>query len=212
MLLPNNDITSLRPSGATSNRLIAMGSVGLLHVLAIYALVTGMASHIVKKYVPPDLQIAWIDAVTPPRPVPLPPHPRLTQPQSVHVPSVPIPVFRGPDSDGGGINVMASQSHVEPVGDSGASGLSNTHTTPPYPAESRALSHQGTVLLQITVSPQGDVVAANIVRSSGYAELDRVALSWVVAHWKYRPALVGGVTVTSATQAAVKFDLKEVRH
>jgi protein TonB len=211
MLLPNNHILHQRPGDATSNRLIAMGSVGFLHVLAIYALVTGMASHIVKTFVPPDLQIAWVDAVMPPRPVPLPPHPRLTQPQSVHIASVPIPIIRSADADGGGINVMAWQSHVEPIADSAASGLSNTHTTPPYPAESRAQSHQGTVLLHITVSPQGDVVSANIVRSSGYAELDRVALAWVVAHWKYRPAIEGGVAVTSATQAAVKFDLKDVR-
>jgi TonB family protein len=67
------------------------------------------------------------------------------------------------------------------------------------------------VLLRLTISPNGDVVAADIARTSGFAELDAQAASWVLAHWKYKPAIVSGVAVTSQTQAAVKFDLKLMR-
>ena len=66
-------------------------------------------------------------------------------------------------------------------------------------------------MLRLTISPNGDVVAAEIARSSGFAELDAEAVSWVVAHWKYKPAIVAGLAVTSQTQAAVKFDLKQTR-
>ena len=209
MLLPRNEF--INPQPTVSNRAFALSSVGLLHVLAIYALVSGMAGAIVKKYAPPDLQVTWLDTFTPPKTVPLPPQPKLTHPENITLPSVPIPVFRTNDPGGGGINVIPQMFPVPSV-DSAAAGLGSTHTTPPYPLEAQLQSHQGTVLLAITVSPQGDVVAANVLRSSGYPELDEVAVSWVIAHWKYRPAHVDGMAVTSQTQAAVKFDLLKARH
>src|SRR4029077_15754013 len=101
--------------------------------------------------------------------------------------------------------------HTQPPPDSGATAVSGTHSSPPYPLEARALSHQGTALLQLTISPKGDVVIASVVQSSGYAELDAGAVSWVMAHWKYQPATGGGVAVTSQSEAAVKFDLKKAR-
>ena len=208
MVLPRNEVINLHPSA--TNRVFALGSVGLLHLLAIYALVSGMAGTIVKKYVPPDLQVTWLDTFTPPKTVPLPPQPKLTRPENVTLPSAPIPEFRTSDPGGGGINVLPQ--FPVPRADSGAAGLSSTHSTPPYPLEAQLQSHQGTVLLAITVSPQGDVVAANVLRSSGYSELDEVAISWVIAHWKYRPAIVDGMAVTSQTQAAVKFDLRAAHH
>jgi len=51
-------------------------------------------------------------------------------------------------------------------------------------------------------------VNASVTQSSGFPALDESAVAWVMAHWKYKPAIRGGVPVTSQTQAAVKFDLK----
>jgi periplasmic protein TonB len=206
MLMPKHDIVSLRPGGMTPNRAIAIGIVALLHVVAIYALITGMTAQIVK-LLPPDLQVAWVDTA-PPKTVPVPPQPKLIDPVAPTMPTAPEPVIKTPNADGSVINVTPSQTNPAPA-NSSATGVSSTHSTPPYPLDARALSHQGTVILQITVSPQGDVVAATVAQSSGYAELDESAVSWVIAHWKYRPAIVGGVAVTSQTQAAVKFDLKD---
>jgi periplasmic protein TonB len=206
MLMPRQDIVSLRPGGMTPNRAIAIGAVALLHVVAVYALMTGMTAQIAK-LLPPDLQVAWVDTA-PPKTVPVPPQPKLIDPVAPTVPTAPVPVIQTPNTDRSGINVTPSQTNPVPA-NSSATGISNTHSTPPYPVEARTLSHQGTVMLQITVSPQGDVVAANVVQSSGYAELDQSAVNWVLAHWKYRPAIVGGVAVTSQTEVAVKFDLKD---
>jgi protein TonB len=206
MLMTNHEIMSGRPSGLTPNRVMAMTGVGLLHVAAIYALISGMAAKIVK-LVPPDLQVAWVDTVIPHHTVPIPPEPKMAVPTKFDLPTVPIPDVPNTDTGKKGINGTAQQ--TSPAPDHAAMGLSSTHSTPPYPNDARALSHQGTVLLQITVSPQGDVVAATVVQSSGFGELDQAAVSWVVAHWKYNPAILGGVPVTSQTQAAVKFDLKE---
>ncbi len=93
--------------------------------------------------------------------------------------------------------------------DTGASGISSTHSIPPYPALARVASHQGTVLLQIVVSADGSVASASVLQSSGFPELDQAAMAWVTAHWKYKPATQNGQAVPAQVQAAVKFDLRQ---
>jgi len=207
MQIPRHEIMSASDTSITPQRAVALTSVGLLHVLAVYALITGMAPQIAK-LIPPDIQIAFLDHTTPNIPVPIPTLPVMTQPTDATPLNPPIFTIADPDNKSIG---TSTESHTRPISDSGATGVSSTHSTPPYPDQARLLSHQGTVLLRLTISPNGDVVAAEIARSSGFAELDAEAVSWVVAHWKYKPAIMAGVAVTSQTQAAVKFDLTETR-
>jgi outer membrane biosynthesis protein TonB len=47
-----------------------------------------------------------------------------------------------------------------------------------------------------------------VIQSSGYPDLDAAAAVWVQAHWRYNPAVQGGVPVPSQTRAAVKFDIR----
>lgn len=207
MLIPRHEIMKASETDITPQRAVALGGVGALHVAAVYALITGMAPQIVK-LIPPDIQIAFLDHVTPNKPVPIPTLPVMTQPTGATPLNPPIVTIADPDNKSIGVSMGA---HARPLSDSGATGLSSTHSTPPYPDQARLLSHQGTVLLQLTISPNGDVVAADILRTSGFGELDAQAVSWVLAHWKYKPAIMAGVAVTSQTQAAVKFDLKQTR-
>ena len=209
MLMPEHQIVSIRESAITPRRAVTIGGVGLLHVAAVYALISGMAAQIVK-LVPPDLQIETLQSATQPNTAPVPQLPTLAQPTQDTTPKIEPPVINIANTDSTTITVTTT-THPQSPADSGATGVSGTHSTPPYPLEARAQSHQGTALLQLTISPKGDVIAANIAQSSGYAELDAAALSWVLAHWKYKPAIQGGVAVTSQTQAAVKFDLRRVR-
>lgn len=209
MLMPEHEIVSIRERAITPRRAVTIGGVGLLHVAAVYALVSGMAAQIVK-LVPPDIQIETLQTTTRPDTVPVPQLPTLAQPTDDTTPKIEPPVINIANTDSANITVT-STSHPQPPADGGATGVSSTHSTPPYPLEARVQSHQGTTLLQLTISPNGDVVAANIAQSSGFAELDAAAVSWVMSHWKYKPAIQGGVAVTSQTQAAVKFDLKRVR-
>jgi protein TonB len=192
----------------TPKRAMTIGGVGLLHVAAISALIAGMNSPVIKD-IEHVVQIKILDTPTQPKPVPMPPPPVIVRPTEPTPPQVPVPIIDIAPTTPSVIVATPAQPNTPPVPNSSASGISNTHTTPPYPVEARAAAHQGTVLLQMTVSPQGDVVAANVVTSSGFPELDQSAVNWVVAHWKYKPAIQNGVPVTSQIQAAVRFDLKQ---
>lgn len=209
MLIPRHEIVTAGDTGITPQRAISLGTVGLLHVAAIYALITGMTPQIVK-LIPRDIQVAFVDVAAPTQPVSTPTLPAMTRSTDSTPLDPKMPEFTIADPDNRSIGVSTG-SHTGPLSDSGATGVSSTHSTPPYPDQARLLAHQGIVLLRLTISPNGDVVAADVAHSSGFAELDSQAASWVLAHWKYKPAIVAGVTVTSQTQAAVKFDLKLTR-
>jgi len=200
------EIVSVHESGITPRRSVTIGGVALLHFVAIYALVSAMAPQILR-LVPPNIQIVRFETTTPPK-TSVPQLPPLAQPTLDTSAKVVPPVINIESTDRTAITVTTT-THTQPPADSGAAAIGGTHSTPPYPLEARTLSHQGTAVLQLTISPKGDVVAANVVQSSGYAELDEAAVSWVQAHWKYKPAFQGGVAVTSQAQAAVKFDLRK---
>lgn len=65
---------------------------------------------------------------------------------------------------------------------------------PPYPGFARSRGLQGTVVVSIRASADGSVTSASVARSSGHADLDRYAVSWIRGRWK----LAAGQT--SATQ------------
>lgn len=50
--------------------------------------------------------------------------------------------------------------------------IAATRTTPPYPVIARRVGWEGTVMLRLTVSPQGRVSRADVVTSSGHMELE----------------------------------------
>jgi protein TonB len=209
MLMPRHEILSVRSSGMTPRRAMIVGTVAMLHVAVVYALISGMAGTIIRA-LPPDIVMVHTDEQpVPPKPVTLPVQKMVvptTPTETVPVPKIDI----APDPVAKPITVASTPTNpTPPTPDTGASGVMNTHSTPPYPTEARTASHQGTVLLSMTVGLTGDVTAATVVQYSGYAELDQAAVNWVIGHWKYKPAVQGGVAVTSMTQAAVKFDLRQ---
>lgn len=190
-------------------RYAGIGLAFVLNGVLVWALASGLAIKLTK-YVPPVLQAKVID--TPqaqPKQVTPPPSPPMQK--VIPTEQTPEPVIQiAPDPNAQSIQVQPQQQPVQ-ASDSSASGMTSTHTTPPYPPMARRLSQQGTVILSITVAPDGSVSTAQVATSSGFPELDQTALVWVKAHWRYKPAMQGGAAVPSTTQAAVKFDLKQAR-
>ena len=205
---------SARPVRAP-RRFVSIGLVAALHVVVIYGLLVGInvAPNPFKR--PPIIDIKFINKT---RPVshapPLPRGPTLAHPTA---PPIPLPppldfgdsagasnAITNPPPAGGGSNV-ASGPTVGPLA------MANTHTIPPYPPMGIRLGHEGTVRLAIQLDEQGNVIAAQVIASSGYEELDAAAVAWVKSHWRYQPAMRDGQPVPATTRAAVTFRLNQIR-
>jgi len=211
MLLPKHEILSAQASGMSPRRAATIGTVAAIHALAIYALVSGMGSTVIKE-VEHVIQIQQVETTTPPKVPPTPVQPKMIEPaQVVEVRQPPPLIDTAPDPQATPITATLTPTNTAPPVNTAAAGVMNTHTTPPYPVPARTAGHQGIVTLQITVGPNGEVTNATVARSSGFSELDQAAVTWVMAHWKYKPAVQGGVAITTTTQAAVKFDLQQAR-
>jgi protein TonB len=200
----------------TPERIVGIGFVGLLHVIAIWAIVVGLIPRITGQREPPPIQATLEQPKQPPipvKPIEVPqvelkdttqvdvPPPIIDIQQETTTPVTPVQTANP--------SVAAAQPPATP--DAAASAIGSTHTTPPYPSLARKLGEQGQVQLRLTISPQGIVTAAQVVKTSGFADLDQAAVSWVLANWKYRPATAAGSPVASSANATVVFNLKNAR-
>lgn len=85
--------------------------------------------------------------------------------------------------------------------------IMETHTLPPYPAESLHAHEEGRVLLAVTIGADGRVTQASVLKPSGHPRLDDAASKYVKDHWRWQPATRGGKTVATNTRVSVLFKL-----
>jgi protein TonB len=78
------------------------------------------------------------------------------------------------------------------------------HVNPEYPKDAIASRIQGVVILECTISPQGEVVAVKTLR--GLPMLDEAAIE-AVQQWEYSPTLLNGVAVPVIMTVTVNFKL-----
>jgi len=178
----------------------------LLHVLVIYALVTGLARKMVEVIKQP-IETKIIEEVKPPPPPdmpPPPPPPKMVAPPPPFIPPPEVAVATPPQQ-----NTIAAVSNVKPDNPvftrpqppvtAPAQGPSrvnavvdfSTCAKPEYPRNSQRNEEQGTVTLRFLITLDGSVKEANIQKSSGFRELDKAALRGL-SQCKFKPALVEG--------------------
>jgi len=78
---------------------------------------------------------------------------------------------------------------------------------PAYPALSRRMGEQGTVLLRVLVESDGHASKVEIRASSGFERLDQSALD-AVGRWKFVPAKQGDQTVGAWVVVPILFSLR----
>jgi protein TonB len=75
---------------------------------------------------------------------------------------------------------------------------------PAYPAQSRRLKEEGTVLLLVRVSVEGAALSVEIRNSSGFERLDEAGLQ-AVRQWRFVPAKRGSENVAASVLVPIQF-------
>jgi protein TonB len=146
-----------------------------------------------------------------------PPPPPPTAPAHIDDPKPVTPLFDYPREDPGNTIRIIDRppqppTPPKPAGiERAVAAISGTHTVPPYPPIARRLGAEGVVTLRLTVGTDGRVTATEIVTSAGREDLDQAARDWILAHWRYRPALKDGNPAAAQVLASVTYSLKNER-
>ncbi len=194
--------------GMSTNRIVAIVIVGILHLLVGYALVTGLAYSAAKKLVE---RVTTVDVEEPPPPEEEPPPPP-EQPDVVPPPVAPPPP----------INVSVRPPPVQvttvipppapPVRIIPPAAPPAPPPPPPPPSQARGAQpdgqgrwqqriidnypprairneEQGTVGLTVTVNAEGRVADCSVTSSSGSSTLDDAACTDITRFARFKPAL-----------------------
>lgn len=180
-----------------------------IHVLAIIALVTALASGQIMKQIR-DIQASVAAEKVPPKAPPPPPPDLVKPPPPVAIvpdfqiaAAAPPPVTTVPKPPPAPPRAAISDTVLKPIG--------RTHTIPPYPPISVRLNEQGTTLMEVHITTEGNVEECKIVNSSGSDRLDSAACEFVKQHWRWQPPTSQGQPVDARTRVSVKWDLKDAR-
>jgi protein TonB len=189
-----------------TKHLVGLTIVFLLHVLIIYALVTGLARKVVEVLKKP-IETKIVEEAKPPPPpeTPPPPPPKLTTPPP---PFIPPPEVQ--------IAVPAPAATITAVTTTPPPPVANIAPTPPpvakapvrtapvirkegcqepeYPTASRRAEETGIVTLRFYVDEEGRAVKSEVIRSSGHKRLDEAARA-ALSLCKFKPGMVDGKPV-----------------
>jgi protein TonB len=198
-----------------SNNVVGIGVVVVLHVLIVYALLTGLARKVVEVIQEP-VETKIIDEFKPPPPPPpdkpVPPPPKSVAPPPPFVPPPEVKVTPPPQD-----NVIAAVTNVKPpsndlptsVAQPSATGEAGpAHTSakiagncdkPEYPRSSLRNEEEGMVTVKLTIGADGNVLDSAVEKSSGFKDLDRATVkAWSLCH--FTPAMADGKAVQSSTR------------
>jgi protein TonB len=195
----------------SGNRVTALIIVALIHVVVIYALVTGLAYEAAKKVIQRVTTVDVKEEVKkeePPPPPPkkdVPPPPIVAPPPKVNLApappeiiSVPAPVPAPPPI------VLAPPAappppRFTPKGAVPKGNPANWATSNDYPSRALREEREGTTGFRVTVGPDGKVTDCQVTSSSGHADLDAATCENVRRRARFSPATDGEGNPTSGS-------------
>lgn len=215
---------------ASGNKIVSLVIVALIHIVVIYALVTGLAYSAVKT-VAEKLNVVDVEeeVIEPEEPPPPPPDQPITPPPVV----TPPPIVRTPPTTAPVITTTNTPPPVfipQPVAApppapppappapppppskaSGASPRGNpgSWATPnDYPARALREERAGTTRFRVTIGPDGRVTNCEITGSSGHADLDEATCKNVTRRARFKPALdAAGNAISDTYSNAVRWEI-----
>lgn len=181
-------------------RLIGLVVVLSIHIVAVWALVTGLAQKVVEIVKAPletrliqELKKPPSDVLPPPKLVPLPP-PIIPVPEvniaTVQTATPTISVMPTPAAAPAAPQVVP---HVAPqkIRTAAIVDAKRSCDEPQYPSASRRLEESGTVLLRFLIDIDGRVVDSKVDTSSGHERLDKAARD-ALARCTFKPGTLDG--------------------
>ena len=211
---------------ASGNKVVSLVVVALIHIVVIYALVTGLAYSAVKT-VAEKLNVVDVEeeVIEPEEPPPPPPDQPITPPPVV----TPPPIVRTPPTTAPVITTTNTPPPVftptpivappppppaappPPSKASGASPRGNPGswaTTNDYPARALREERAGTTRFRVTIGPDGRVTDCQITGSSGHADLDEATCKNVSRRARFKPALdSAGNAISDTYSNAVRWEI-----
>ncbi|PXW69510.1 outer membrane transport energization protein TonB [Blastomonas natatoria] len=211
---------------ASGNKIVSLVIVALIHIVVIYALVTGLAYSAVKtvaeKLNVVDVQEEVVEPEEPPPPPPdqpITPPPVVTPPPIVRTPpttapvitttNVPPPVFipnpvaAPPPAPPAPPPPPSKASGASPRGNPGSWATPND-----YPARALREERAGTTRFRVTIGPDGRVTDCQITGSSGHADLDEATCKNVTRRARFKPALdAAGNAISDTYSNAVRWEI-----
>jgi len=203
-----------------TKHLVGFTIVVLLHILIIYALVTGLARKVVDVIKKP-IETKLVEEVKPPPPpdTPPPPPPKMPQPPPpiIPPPEVQIAITAPPTNT---ITAVTSTPpppvavitppapvrapvHVAPVIDT-----ARNCRKPDYPAASRRAEETGSVTLRFVIDTDGRAIKGEVEKSSGHRRLDDAALAGL-SLCQFKPGTVDGKPEQSVAHVLYVWKLEE---
>jgi protein TonB len=187
----------------SSNKIISIVLVVIIHLLLGYALVTGLAYTAVKK-VASQLDMIDIDEEVPPEePEELPPPPEqpIEPPPVVTPPPIVAPVVAPPPAPPP--PPPPQRANPEPRGNPG-----NWANANDYPSRALREEREGTTRFRLTVGANGRVTDCQITGSSGHPDLDEAACKNLTRRARFRPSLdANGNETTGYYSNAVRWQI-----
>jgi protein TonB len=194
------------PVQSTERRAISIGVVAAIHVVAIYALATGLASQLVQKGLE-EIKAEVVQEKPPDVPkTPPPPPPELQKPPPPFVP--PPDINLQTEAPAQSITQVTTTitppppvappkvaAQPPPVTAPASIGKAHECGSRYYPPLATRLNHEGVTTIGFTIQADGTVTNVHVTESSGHDELDQAAIP-CASNWHYKPAMQNGQPVS----------------
>jgi len=209
----------------STNKVVALVIVALIHVFVGYALVTGLAYEAAKKVINKvttvDIKEEKPKEEEPPPPPPkqdTPPPPIVAPPPPININPAPPPVqtvITPPPAPPVVITTAAPPAPPPPPGPSKARNVSPKNQgswaariQDNYPAKAAREERSGRVGVRVQIGPDGKVTACSVTSSSGSPDLDQAACDGMTRYARYNPALDdAGNPVSGTASTAIQYKL-----
>jgi protein TonB len=156
----------------------------------------------------PPVKTTELKPAEPPKPPkpPKPPSPPAAKPPAPR-PNANSAWTHAPAPDAGNASATQRASAASAIVFEGKPRFRVPPTPPVYPSRAIELNQQGEALVRVRLDPDGSAAEILLWRGSGFALLDRAALT-AVRGWHFLPAMRDGRPVAAWVEIPVRFHLR----